>query len=97
MRDPSGDRIYVNREAKLRYFKARHLPYALKEDVDKELQRFQNKGIIDSVCFSEWATPIVPIVKKDKKIRICGEWITNSLLTFETGQLPDTQNGRPPG
>ena len=32
------------------------------------------EGIIEAVRFSDWATPIVPILKKNGSIRICGDY-----------------------
>ena len=37
------------------------------------MDRLVKEGTIERVEFSEWATPIVPIVKEDGTIRICGD------------------------
>ena len=39
------------------------MPYILRERVEKELDRLLSEGIIEPVQFSDWAAPIVPIVK----------------------------------
>ena len=39
-----------------------------------ELDRLQAAGIITPAKFSQWATPIVPIVKKDGSIRVCRDF-----------------------
>ncbi|CAC5397747.1 unnamed protein product [Mytilus coruscus] len=67
-------RIYVDKDATPKYFKARPVPYALKEKIEKELDRLEKGGNIEKVEFSEWAAPIVPIVKPDKSVRICGDY-----------------------
>ncbi|XP_058872250.1 uncharacterized protein K02A2.6-like [Acipenser ruthenus] len=66
--------IEVDGNVKPRFFKARTVPYALKEKVSAELQRLQKAGIIEPVQFSKWAAPIVPIMKPDGSIRICGDY-----------------------
>ena len=43
-----------------RFCKARTVPYALKDLVDKELDRLVAEGTLEPVQFSEWASPIVP-------------------------------------
>ena len=42
--------------------------------VEKELRRLEEQGVIAPVEFSDWAAPIVPVVKKDGSIRICGDY-----------------------
>ena len=42
--------------------------------MEKELERLQALGVIQPVRFSDWAAPIVPILKKDGRVRICGDY-----------------------
>lgn len=43
--------------------------------MEDELDRLQQEGIIEPIQFSEWAAPIVPVMKADKKsVRICGDY-----------------------
>ncbi|KAK3089020.1 hypothetical protein FSP39_000173 [Pinctada imbricata] len=65
-------KIYVNENENPRYFKARPVPYALKGKIESELVRLEECGIIQPVQFSEWAAPIVPVVK-DEKASIPGD------------------------
>ena len=67
-------KIHVKNGAIPRFFKARPIPYALKEKVENELDRLQHEGIIELVQFSEWAAPIVPVCKANGQIRICGDY-----------------------
>ena len=50
------------------------MPCALRATVEKELRRLQNEGILTNVERSDWATPIVPVPKKDGSFRICGDY-----------------------
>ncbi|XP_046868681.1 uncharacterized protein K02A2.6-like [Drosophila willistoni] len=52
----------------------RRIPYALKGLVEEELDRQCKQGILKPVEYSDWATPIVPVIKKDGSIRICGDY-----------------------
>ena len=68
-------KILIDPNAQPRYCKARPVPYALKEKVDQELDRLQREGIIEPVQFAEWAAPVVPVLKQDKKsLRLCGDF-----------------------
>ena len=67
-------KIYINSSEKPRFFKARPVAYTLREKIETELDRLVKEGTIEPVEFSEWATPIVPIVKEDGTIRICGDY-----------------------
>jgi len=47
---------------------------SLSSKVEAELDRLEQEGIIKPVQFTEWAAPIVPVVKKDRSIHICGDY-----------------------
>ena len=64
---------YVDESAVPRFHKARPVPYIMKEKIEDELQRLQDDDIIESVAFSKWAAPIVP-VRKGTGVRICGDY-----------------------
>ena len=54
--------------------KPRSVPFTLRDKVETELQRLESLGIISPVKFSKWAVPIVPVVKKNGAVRICGDY-----------------------
>ncbi|CAC5397392.1 unnamed protein product [Mytilus coruscus] len=72
------------------FMKARPIPYALRPKVEQELDRLEEEGIIIKVPTSEWATPIVPVVKKSGGVRICGDFkvTTNQQLQVDQYPLP---------
>ena len=57
-----------------RYYKARTVPYAIKPEIEEELARLQTEEVMKPVEFSEWAAPIVPVMKENGKFRICGDY-----------------------
>ena len=67
-------KIHVNPTVQPKFCKACTVPYALKERVELELERLERTGIIKPVQFADWAAPIVPVVKHDGSIRICGDY-----------------------
>ena len=46
----------------------------MREKVEVEIDRLVKEGILEPVQFSEWGTPIVPVLKKDNTVRICGDY-----------------------
>ena len=50
------------------------MPYALKPNTDAELDRLVQEGVYVPVGYSRWAAPIVPVLKSDGTVRICGDY-----------------------
>nr|XP_050028420.1 uncharacterized protein K02A2.6-like [Dermacentor andersoni] len=73
-----------------RFLKARSVPFALVKRVQAELEKLEKLRIISHVASSKYATPIVPVVKRDGSVRICGdcELTLNPILDVETYPLP---------
>ena len=57
-----------------KFCKPRLLSLFKKKMVEEELLQLEEEGIIESVKYSKWASPIVPVVKKSGKLRICGDY-----------------------
>ena len=64
------------------------MPYALKPKVEEELRRLQNEGILTKVEWSEWATPIVPVPKKDVSVRLRGDYKITVNPELQAEQYP---------
>ena len=67
-------RLRVNVNAVPHFYRARPIPFALKDAVGKELDRLETLGILKKVTHSTWAAPIVVVPKKDGRLRICGDF-----------------------
>ena len=66
--------VQLDASAKPCFCKARTVPYSLKGKIEQELDRLVKQGVIEPITFSEWAAPIVPVLKKDGTVRICGDY-----------------------
>ena len=64
-------RLHVDPNAQPKFFRPRTVPYALRSRMEQTLTQ---QGVIEPVDFADWAAPIVPVVKKDDSIRICGDY-----------------------
>ena len=87
-------KIHVDSQAKPKYFKPRPVAYASRQKVGEGLDRLLSEGTIRPVEFSEWATPIVPIVKSDGTIRICGDFkvTLNEVSKLDNYPIPKTED-----
>ena len=75
--------LQLKQGATPRFCCPRPLPFAIREQVEGELDRLVEKGILHKIDHSDWAAPIVPVPKSDGSIRICGDYkvtINPSLL-----------------
>ncbi|XP_019711498.1 uncharacterized protein K02A2.6-like [Hippocampus comes] len=82
--------ISVKPDTVPKFHKARVLPFAMKEKVEKELERLEKDGVITPVKHSEWAAPVVPVPKRDGGLRLCGDYkiTVNQAINTETHPLP---------
>ena len=86
--------IQVDPTSRPRYFKPRPVPYALREKVGLELDRLEAEGTIEKVAYSDWAAPIVTVVKPDMSIRICGDYkvTVNAVSKLDNYPIPKTDD-----
>ncbi|XP_046975644.1 uncharacterized protein K02A2.6-like [Vanessa cardui] len=74
------------------FFKARPIAFALRDKVIKEIDRLVSLGILEPVEYSEYASPIVPVLKRDGSVRLCADYSVsiNKQLLVEQYPLPTT-------
>ena len=63
-------KFQVKPNTRPRFFRARPVPYALRDKVTPELDRLRKADVIETVQFSDWAAPIMLALKTDGSIRI---------------------------
>nr|XP_050043718.1 uncharacterized protein K02A2.6-like [Dermacentor andersoni] len=71
-----------------KFVKARSVPFALQRAVEAELVKMEKLGIITPVATSEYATPLVPVVKRDGSLRLCGDYKTTVNPCLEVDRYP---------
>ncbi|XP_037943047.1 uncharacterized protein K02A2.6-like [Teleopsis dalmanni] len=83
-------KLQMSVSSKPKFLRYRQVPFALKLKVEATLKKLEDEGALRSISFSEWATPVVPIIKPDGSIRICGDYKcrVNQMLCKETYPLP---------
>lgn len=77
-----------------KFCRARTVPYSLREKVDKELDRLMEENIITPITHSPWAAAIVPVLKPDGSVRICGDYklTVNKAARLDTYPIPKLQD-----
>ena len=77
--------MFVKSDSKPKFFKPCPVPHALKGAIEQELDCLETMGVIEKVRYSEWAACIVPVVKPDNSIRVCGDYkvTVNSVLEVD--------------
>lgn len=76
------------------FMRARPLAFALRAPVERALDQMVSDGIITPVDCSDWATPIVPVIKTDGTIRICADYklTLNKCLEIDRYPVPRIDN-----
>ena len=67
-------KLHIDHQSVPKFCKATLTPFSLKKKVESELQGLEAAGVISPIHFSDWATPIVPVAKRDGSVRICGDY-----------------------
>ena len=70
------------------FHKPRQVPHALHPKVEAELTHLERDGILSTVEYSEWATPIVPVVKRNGSVCVCGNFKVSVTPVLLTEQYP---------
>ncbi|XP_065216880.1 uncharacterized protein K02A2.6-like [Planococcus citri] len=71
-------------DAKPIYIGPRPLPFGLKKLVEEEIDRLLKLKIIEPTVYSEWGTPIVPLLKDKNSVKISGAYnltVNKNILT----------------
>lgn len=71
-----------------KFCRPRRVPYAIKSVVEAEIDRLVKFGFWTPTTESEWATPLVPVVKADNSVRLCGDYKVTLNPQLEVAQHP---------
>ncbi|XP_014361064.2 uncharacterized protein K02A2.6-like [Papilio machaon] len=83
-------KLILKEQSRPVFFKARPLAFALKEKVTEEIDRLVDLGVLKAVDHSEYASPIVPVLKRNGSVRICADYAVsiNKQLVVDQYPLP---------
>ena len=66
-------KLTLKPDATPRFVKARPVPYTMRPQIERELEKLRQVGVLSPVTWSECATPIVAVQKSDGGVRLCGD------------------------
>jgi hypothetical protein len=83
-------KMHVSSDATPRFFKPRSVPFEMKTKID----RCQDNKVMEPVRFSDWAAPLVPVVKPDGTVRLCGDYkvTVNKVSSLEQYPIPKMED-----
>ena len=67
-------KLSIKEKTKPEIFKCRQVPLTYNVATNKAIDDLVEKGFIEPVQHSDWASPIVSVLKKNKEIRICADF-----------------------
>ena len=87
-------KLRIDSDAQPCFYRPRSVPHSLCAKLEKELQQLKSSGIIEPVQFSDWAVPIVPVLKANGELRVCGDYkvSVNQVTKLETYPLPKLED-----
>lgn len=82
--------LTLKKDFKPIFHKSGVLPFTLKDKVSDEIERLVNTKLLIPIKTQNWGTPIVPVIKNDKSIRLCGDYrvTLNKYLEIDRYPIP---------
>ena len=76
------------------FLRERNLPLAIKSKVKHTIDEMVKEGILTPTEESQWATTIVPVLKPDGSVRVCGDYreTVNKSTACQSYPLPTLDN-----
>lgn len=80
--------VSLKPEATPKFCAPRQIPFALKPLVEQKIKRLIDNNTWKEVTYSDWGTPLVPVVKEDGGIRLCGDYKVTLNPHLQVAQHP---------
>lgn len=88
---PTSEYSYSSR-CKVIFFTARTVPFSLREKVEKKSDRQEASNSTEKIQFSRWTTAIVPVLKKNLDIWLCGNYSVIVYKVLQKVSYPPSAN-----
>ena len=83
-------KLKLNPSTQPKFCKPHPVPYTVKVKLRETLERVVMEGNLEKIDYSEWATPIVAVMKPDGSVLVCGDYkvTLNHCLKVNEHPLP---------
>lgn len=81
-------KLVVKPDAKPILVRPRAVPFALREQIERELDRLEETGVVEKITHSEWAALIVAVPKTDSIVQICGDYKVTIYPSLDVNSYP---------
>ena len=81
-------KLDIDKNVSPKFYKPRPLPFLLKSKVDEQLKREIDMGVLEPVGHAVWGAPIVPVLKSDGSVRICGNFKLTANRAIRVDKYP---------
>lgn len=71
-----------------KFLHPRKVPFAKQPKLELTIYRLVDNKVLVPIEYSEWGTPIVPVIKSNGEIRICGDFKVTLNPSLEIGHFP---------
>uniref|UniRef100_A0A5S6Q373 RNA-directed DNA polymerase n=1 Tax=Trichuris muris TaxID=70415 RepID=A0A5S6Q373_TRIMR len=68
--------------------KARNVPLAIRPRIESEIQRLLREKVLEPISNPKWSTPVVPVIKPNGAIRLCGDYKTTINTSLQDHPYP---------
>ena len=82
------DSLDLKSDARPKFCKARQVPFAIKDSLGEAIDKLVEQRLWKPVEHSEYASPVVPIIKDNGSIRICGDYKSTLNPNLDTAVYP---------
>ena len=81
-------KIHLNPNVQPKFVEPRPIPHGVKGTVGDNLDRLERNGILERIAHSDWAAPVVPVMKPHGAVRICGDVKVTENPQIKVNQYP---------
>ena len=81
-------KLDIDRSVPPKFYKPRPMPFSIKQKVDAQLKREIEMGVMEPVGHAVWGAPIVPVLKSDGSVRICGNFKLTANRAIRVDKYP---------